>query len=68
MGFLRVFNMVIHIINLQQGNMVSGGAHSAPSHGQFMVEPLQGAHLLSYINVTLIVGHVCQSQGVGTCF
>lgn len=68
MGFLKVFNMVIHIMNLQQGDMVSRGAHSAPSHGQFMGEPLQGTHLLSYINVTLIVGHVCQSQGVGTCF
>lgn len=34
-GFLRVFNMVICIMNLQQGDLTCRGAHGVPSHGQF---------------------------------
>lgn len=68
-GFLMVFNMVTCIMSLQQGDTAYGVAHSTPSHGQFYGECFQGTHLLSYINVSvLIVGRVCRSGGVGKCF
>lgn len=64
-----VFSMVMCIMSLHQGDTVYRVAHGTPSHGQFYGECFQGTHLLSYINVSvLIVGHVCWSGGVGTCF
>ena len=64
-----VFNMVMCIMSLQQGDIVCRVAHSTPSHGRFYGECFQGTHLVSYVNMSvLLVGRVCQSGGVGTCF
>ena len=52
----------------QQGDIARRDTHTAPSHGQFIAGCVSKNSLAELCDVTLIVGYVCQSQGVGRRF